>query len=434
MTLRQRLLWIIGLSLTLLWTAASAWMLLDVRQEFRIALDERLGASARMVAGLMAQLPQAGNSSAPVPPSIFDASGREGVACEISLLRGDIVARTHNSPQQLSFVPAGYATRTIDGVRWRSFTLQQDGIRVTTADRMDRRELLLHDIVLAAAVPFLIAMTGSLVALWFGIRRGLAPLEWIRKALSERKPEALSPLSTMRIPAELSPLVSTINLLLEKIHHAIERERSFTGNAAHELRTPLTSVKTHIQVARRSEGADTATALANAEQGVLRLQRTLDQLLMLARVEGPFSFGAEYCMTALEVAQGAIREIPSEDRERIRLKDSSSSTHMSGILAVTAVRNLLDNALRYSPPGSPVDLHIEANDGFVSFCIADEGPGLNDVDRERATQRFWRHGRGQGSGLGLSIVDAIVRRYGGQFTLRPGAHSGMVAEVSFPTQ
>jgi two-component system sensor histidine kinase QseC len=435
-TLQQRLLITIGLSFTLLWTTASVWMLVDVRTEFRNALDERLAASARMVAGLLTQLPQGSNSEATIAPNIFDVAGRDGVACEISLLRGDVVARTHNSPPTLTFAPGGYTTRTIADVRWRSYTLQQGGIRVTTADRVDRREVLLEDIVIAAAVPFLIAMAGSLVALWFGVRRGLAPLESIRAALSERKPEALMPLPTLRIPAELSPLVFTINRLLGRMHRAMERERSFTGNAAHELRTPLTAVKTHIQVARRSDGSDLASALSNAEKGVLRLQRTLDQLLMLSRVEGAFSFGAEEGMAAFKVARQAIEEIAVQERQRIHLEgdDTPIQVKVPSVLAIAALRNLFDNALRCSPPGSRVTVRIKRDGDVVAFLIADQGRGMSDEDQHRAVQRFWRQGRGEGSGLGLSIVDAIVQRYGGQFSLRRGEPCGTVAEIRFPVE
>jgi two-component system sensor histidine kinase QseC len=176
------------------------------------------------------------------------------------------------------------------------------------------------------------------------------------------------------------------------------------------------------------------SALENAEQGVFRLQRTVDQLLTLARLEGSFSFGEEESMAVSAVVQGAMQEIPAEGRERIRFDGGHSQARMKvpGILAMTAIRNLLDNALRYSPPGSPVHLYIDECGAFISFRVADEGPGMNEDDRHRAMQRFWRKGRGQGSGLGLSIVDAIARRYGGQFTLTPKAQSGMVAEVKFP--
>lgn len=434
MTLRLRLMAIIGLSFTLLWCAASVWMFLDMRNNFRAALDERLAASARMVAALVAQLPQAPEPAAAAPQSVLDLAAKDGVACEVRLMPGGLVARTQNSPPELGMVTSGYSTRMMRGELWRSYTLEQGGKRVTTADRVDKRRALLRNVLLAMAVPFLIAMLGSLIVLWLGIRRGLAPLETIRQALATRNPDATDPLPVAKLPAEITPLVQTINLLLARTQNAIERERRFTGDAAHELRTPLTAVKTHLQVARLISGEQNADSLAQAETAVQRLQRTLEQLLVLARVEGPFAFDKENAATAVEAANLAIEELPADARTRVvrLLQDGDHYVAAPPTLVATALRNLLDNALRYSPPDSPVTLQIGASAGSVSFSVLDEGPGLSESDRSRAAQRFWRKGSGQGSGLGLSIVEAIAKRFGGEFRLLQREEGGMAAQFVLP--
>lgn len=434
MTLRLRLLAIIGLSFSLLWGAMSVWMLLDLRTEFRNALDERLAASAHMVAGLLAQMPQVPQPPYSLPHDPLNVVTKNSVACEISLLRGDVVARTQNSPSGLGQTKPGYDTRTIQDQQWRTYTLEHGGMRITTADRLDRRAALLHDIVVATAVPFLVAMFGSLGVLWFGIRKGLAPLETIRRALGERTPDALHPISENHIPAELTPLVHTINVLLDRTGNAIERERRFTGDAAHELRTPLTAIKTHIQVARISDPAGNAVALAHAEEGVLRLQRTLEQLMTLTRLDGHFSFDDGVASTVQTVVRLAMKEIPAEMSTRVRIDDNDTELTLavSPSLAAMALRNLIDNALRYSKQDAPVILKIVESADFVCFQIMDEGPGMSDEDRAYATRRFWRKGPGQGSGLGLSIVDAITRNYGGEFTLRARPEQGMLVQIKLP--
>lgn len=434
MTLRLRLMVIIGVSFTLLWGMTSVWMFVDVRAEFRDALDERLAASARMVAGLVSQLPEVEGNPSSVPQTMLDVVTRDGVACEVRLERGGLIARTHNSPHGLGMVTSGYSTRTIEGTQWRSYTLEQGGKRVTTADRVDKRLALLRNIMLATVVPFVVAMLGSLVVLWFGIRRGLEPLELIRQALAERKPDAATPIPAAKLPGELVPLVETINSLLGRTQSAIERERRFTGDAAHELRTPLTAVKTHIQVARLTTGEETAKSLEQAEEGVQRLQHTLEQLLTLARVEGPFSFEGENTATALEIAQSAMNEIPPGTRKRIVI-DAVNEQHgltLPPVLVVTALRNLLDNALRYSLPDSPVILRLSSSTATFFFSVLDEGPGMNGPDRDRAVHRFWRKGTGQGSGLGLSIVEAIAKRFGGSFRLVERTEGGMMAQIELP--
>ena len=434
-TLRLRLLVAIGASFALFWTLSSVWTLVDLRTEFREALDERLVASARMVAALVADSPAltARATARPPAPSFIRT---DGVACEIRLLRGGIVGRTRNSPDLLGLAAPGFRTRTIDGITWRSYTIEQNGVRITTADRVERREQLFRNIAFASLVPFLIAMVATLIALWFTIRRCLRPLERIRSALAARAPNALQSLPVEDLPGELAPLVSTVNTLLAQIERTIERERRFTGDAAHELRTPLTAVKTHLQVARLSGSSPDATlALGSAEQGVLRLQSMIEQLLMLARVEGSVSFEDDDQLDARTVVEHAINQLPAASAQRIRVIDEGCATRTLRIpasLAMTALRNLLDNALRYGAADAPVILRIHPSDRGVGFSVEDKGDGLSDADITRAGSRFWRKGGGQGSGLGLSIVRAIVSRYQGSWELRRGTDGGMIAKLALP--
>lgn len=435
MSLRLRLLLSIGISLLVLWIVASVWLFVDLRGEFRATLDERLAASARMVAGLMSQLPKDYAPGKSINTESLNIAGRQGVACEIRLLRGDLVARTEDGPVGLGDVQAGYGTRTVRGERWRTYTLLENGMRITTADRVERRRALLRDILLAAALPFLIAAAGSLLALWYGVRRGLAPLEAIRKALASRQPGMTGPLPQAGLPAELEPLVATMNALLERMEGAIERERSFTGNAAHELRTPLTAVKTHIQVARmQCPGGDAGASLAQAEEGALRLQHTLDQLLTLARVEGPFHFDTEQHTDALATIRNAVQQLPPSSRDRVVIADVAPDGALAvpPALAVTALRNLIDNALRYSPAHAVVQVSTSQSGGSVCFVVNDEGAGMSGAERVQASQRFWRKGSGHGSGLGLSIVKAITERYGGTFELQARQGRGTSARLLLP--
>jgi two-component system sensor histidine kinase QseC len=439
MTLRLRLLLAIGASFAAFWTFSSVWMLLDLRAEFRGTLDERLAASAQMVAALVADVPALASQTSPSRPLAYFARN-DGVACDIRLVNGTIVGRTVgrtlNSPQQLGVAEPGYRTRTIDGVVWRSFTLDHNGVRITTADRVSRRQQLFHDIAFATFIPFAIAMVASLIVLWFAIGRGLLPLERIRKALAARAPDALQPLGEQRLPSELKPLVTTVNTLLGRIESTFERERRFTGDAAHELRTPLTAVKTHIQVARLMPGRQEADhSLAQAEEGVRRLHATIDQLLMLSRLEGPFSFGELEAVDMDTIVHGVLAQLLAADAARLTVRNGRSGgavPRVPATLAMTMLRNVLDNALRHGGNDNPVTLRLEHGKGTVSFIVEDNGIGMSAADVGRAAQRFWRKGRGHGSGLGLSIVDAIVTRYGGTWELVPRASGGLTARITLP--
>jgi signal transduction histidine kinase len=435
-TLRLRLLVAIGTCFALFWTMSSVFTLVNLRGEFRDALDERLAASATMVAALIADAPQlAVRSEAPLAGVVPALAGTDNVACEIALQRGGVIGKTGNSPDKLGAVTPGFHTRTIDGATWRSYTIEKHGFRITTADRVERRQQLFKNIALATFVPFLVAMLATLAALGVAIRLGLRPLERIRHALASRDPNTLHPLDAHRVPQELIPLVSTVNGLLSTVDRAIARERRFTGDAAHELRTPLTAVKTHLQVARMSvDKEDIATALDQAEQGVRRLQSTIDQLLTLARVEGAAEFADDEKLHAGSIAEHAIALLPPAQAQRVRLRNDAGGAvpRVPCALAITALRNVLDNALRHGSNVDDVLLDLAAADDRVLFVVTDYGPGMSVEELGKARQRFWRKGSGHGSGLGLSIVDAIAARYEGSVSLMSAVPRGLQVELAFP--
>lgn len=444
-SLRGRLLVIIGGALIVLWTTVAAWMLVGLRSELRSALDDRLAASARMVAGLASQLP-AGPlvPGAPASP-LLDVVARDGLACEVSLVRGEVsfqkVARTASSPALDQAAP-GYSTGLYGGKLWRTYVLHQGGLRIATADRIDARAGLLRDVALTAAVPFGVALAGSLLALWFGIGRGLAPLERMRSVLATRRPDDDAPLPGQRVPRELAPLVGTLAHLLERVRGTIARERRFTDDAAHELRTPLTAVKTHLQVlrlalSRRPVAQELADALGHADQGVQRMQRTLEQLLLLARVEGGDADDSRPRSDPREAARQAAGDAEAARSAnggvQVSVHPAASAAAVPEALLVSALRNLLDNALGASQGASPVELRIAPAADGVRFEVLDRGPGLSPEECELATRRFWRRSRiGEGSGLGLSIVRAVAERYGGELRLSPRPGGGLQATLVLP--
>ncbi len=246
---------------------------------------------------------------------------------------------------------------------WRSFTVQAGDLRVSTADRLEERDVLQRSVVVAAAVPVTVALLGSLALLWLGAGQGLAPLKRIRDALTRRGADSLEPLELAALPSELKPLVETQNQLFQRIAQAIERERRLTGDAAHELRSPLTAIKTHLQVARMTEGAAAEQALAHAEEGADRLHRTLDQLLLLARVEGSLSFDDGVQCSAEDAARVAMHDAGHGDVRMFELKLadglSEAPLEVPSVLAIAALRNLLDNALRHTAAGTRVELAVE---------------------------------------------------------------------------
>ncbi len=436
MSLRLRLSLTIGSAFILIWVLAAAWMLSDLRQQMMFSLDQRLVASARMVAGLLEQLPQLPVKGEGTHFSAEQLTIPGGMACQVSSLRGEVLARSHNNPEQpMQSLSAGFHDQVIDGAAWRTFTLDRGDVRITTADRQVEREALNLSVLLAASVPVGMALMVCLLLLWLGIGQGLMPLNRMRDALMRRDADSLQPLQISPLPSELKPLLDSQNQLFARIAKTIERERRLTGDAAHELRSPLTAIKTHLQVARMTQGEAREQSLAHAEAGADRLHRTLEQLLLLARVEGSLSFDDGVNCSAEQVARLAIHDTAHAGRDRISLRvaDDLPTTALAvpSVLAIAALRNLLDNALRHTPADTQVELTLQPKDTGIAFTVRDHGPGIAADTLQYMTQRFWRNSNSHGCGLGLAIVQAIVERCGCELTF-DSQPDGLRVELRMP--
>jgi signal transduction histidine kinase len=429
MSLRRRLLLTLGVALAVLWIAAAAWLLVELHYRVRHTLDQRLVASANMVAGLVGQVPssvwrETVSAALSTPPT-------EGVACQIRSMRGQVLLETRGDVDAvLNHAPAGFTERSRNGHRWRVYTTVQNGLSITVADRLAERDRLQLGIVLAAVLPFVVALIGGLLVSWWAIRRGLAPLERLRGELAKRDPEALAPVTIERAPAELEPVIGTLNGLLLRTDEAMRREQRFTSNAAHELRTPLTAIKTHVQLARRGDARATREALENAEAGVVRLQRTLEQLLLLARVESDQPWPDTRPASVDETVRLAMADLRPAASFAVEGRLDDTLLALPGELAVTALRNLLDNALKHSGAPDSVRLRVETGPNTVVFEVSDEGSAVNTP----ASRRFERGRASGGSGLGLAIVSAITTRFGGRLDMARREPRGLCARLTLVKQ
>lgn len=432
MSLRLRLVATLGITLMLLWGVTASWSMRDLSHQFEHSLDQRLAQSARMVSGLLDRVPATAWHGQEDAASTIPAL--EGVACRVSSLRGQVVAGTHPEMNDVLAVDAeGYSYRDHNGQRWRVYTLVDDNKRITVADRMRERNSLLSQVRRAAFYPFLLALMGSLVALWWGVTRGLSPLSLLQRRLTARRTGDLSALPTGRLPDEIRPLIVDFNALLSRTQSMLEREQRFTDDAAHELRTPLTAIRTHLQVSQRVEGQQRRDAMQQAEAGVTRLTKTLDQLLLLARMESEEALHDDpqpvRFMEALEVA---MADTGSRDDCRFHGIADTLQIAMSDSLLTTVLRNLLDNARRHGEPGTLIDIHARTSDTVTVIEITNYGEPIPPERLARLTERFHRRHHPRGSGLGLSIVEAIVIRIGGSLTLESGDGIGLRVRLQLP--
>lgn len=445
MSLRKRLIVSIALLLAALWLAAVGWFLLDVRAELRQVLDARLASSARMVQGLLArgdlQL-DPGRLSQEEPGELEPLPVLPTqVACQLWTLDGNVVTFSDDTPP-LTHEPEedGLSTQLVDGQLWRVFTLTDTdtGIRIATAERQSLRTVLVRDVALAVTVPFLLALPGMGLVIWFGVGRGLSPLERLRNSIASRHADALDPLPEQDIPVEVAPLVRSLNGLFMRLTTTLERERRFTGDAAHELRTPLAGIKTQLQIAQAADGEVRARALSQAEVGLDRMSRLVAQLLTLARLESPIDADSQLeCCDPHAVVRETVRELePAAVARGVSLRERCEQAvgpvAMPASLLHAALRNLLENAIRHSPAGATVTVSLEHMADGAALSVIDEGGGLSEEEVANVTRRFYRakSGATNGSGLGLSIVEAICERHGARLRLKScPENGGLVASL-----
>jgi len=316
----------------------------------------------------------------------------------------------------LSSQQDGFSNRVIERKSWRVFSAWDSRNRylVQVAEQREARDHLAGTVVGSMLLPMLIMLPLLGALIWFGISRGLRPLNAISNEVAQRQAESLEPMSLNAVPDEVAPLVQDLNRLFERVRESLNKERRFTADAAHELRTPLAAIKTQAQVAQAaSKNDERQQALASVVEGCDRAARLVEQLLTLARLE-PENFKIEEACDLRAIARDVIAELaPKAVSKNIELQliaEQQASVKGDAALLGILVRNLADNAVRYSPNDSTVQIRIQSTAGVIELAVCDQGPGIPEEEQARIWDRFYRVlGSGEtGSGLGLSIVKQIA--------------------------
>lgn len=438
-SLKQRLLAALLGAIALVWLATTVYSYFDARDEINELLDAHLAQSASLVVAQAAhELEEIDTEHAPQ----LHKRGR-GVVFQIWERGGTLRLRSANAPSgRLSAREEGFSDVTIDGRGWRVFSGWDAKHRylVQVAERNSARREIAQDIATNLLVPLLFALPVLGLFAWLSIARGLRPLRALGRQVEQRKPENLGALSADDAPAEVAPLVRSLNALFERVGRLIESERRFTADAAHELRTPLAAVKTQAQVARgAADDGERRRALDNVIAGCDRATRLVEQLLTLARLEPGLPIGQAESCDLRALAQQAIAELAPAALSRkaeIELAEGGPArTEGHPDLLSVLLRNLLDNAVRYCPAGGTVRVEVASAGDAASISVTDSGPGIPPEERVKVGQRFYRIlGTGEsGSGLGLSIVNRIAEIHRATLTLGEGPNGkGLRVTVAFP--
>lgn len=429
-------LWL-GVGLTVLWVLAAGVTALIARSEIGQVFDSALQETAQRI----------------LPLAVVDILNREeaGISQRLAAIRahdefftyivrddqGRILLQSHAADPGTFPAWDGIGFRQTATHRLYSDEAVQGTIRITVAEPLDHRASIAREIQMGLGLPLLIVLPVALLAIMLAVRASLVPLRQFRDRLSARGVRDLSTVAGTGLPAEIAPLADTINGLLGRLEAAFEAERSFAANAAHELRTPLAGAiaqAQRLQAETRDAGAKARAA--GIETTLKRLQRLSERLLQLARAEGGRlrrDIAADLRPVARLIADDLAR-VAGPGRILLTVPESAVMSDLDPDAFAILLRNLIENALRYGDPQTPVDVSL-VKDGTLT--VANDGPVVPAEDIARLTHRFERaRSDGGGSGLGLAIVATIAERSGSQFELRSpreGRTTGFEAILS-PTE
>ena len=352
-------------------------------------------------------------------------------------------ARTYVSRPGLPMINQtvlGYADLNLRGQPWRAYGLQTaDGV-IQIAQPVQVRQALARAAAARVVIPLILLLPIMVGAVAWIVRGGLKPLRFVAAEVQRRDARTLAPLGIDNLPREVEPLVSELNRLLERLQRAFSAQRAFISDAAHELRSPLTALRLQLQLLDRApDERQRLEAQARLGAAVERAIHLVEQLLALARSEpqeAPMDF--ERVDLSAAAAEG-IRD--THDLALARNIDLGLEAtpglyiHGNREALRTLVRNLVDNAVRYTPPGGTVQVRCRSAAQDAVLEVSDTGPGIATADRERVFDRFYRRAAAQegGTGLGLAIVKAIAERHGARIDLGEAPGGGLHVTASFPS-
>ncbi len=299
-------------------------------------------------------------------------------------------------------------------------------VLVQVAETLEKRKTLATEIVKGTMVPQFVTLPLAVLLVWLALVRGIKPLAQLEKRIRARKPDDMSPLDDNAVPEEVAPLVSSINDLLSRLKVSLTTQKRFLADAAHQLKTPLAGLRMQADLAQRETNADELKkSLKNIGRSSVRATHTVNQLLALARAEATGRSLPKQLVDLVTIASEVVADsVPRALEKQIDLgyegpESGGQGTRLEGnpTLLKELMRNLLDNAIAYTPEKGQVTLRLVADSfsGALVLLVEDSGPGIPAAERELVFQPFYRAlgTNVDGSGLGLAIVVEIADQHDG---------------------
>jgi two-component system, OmpR family, sensor histidine kinase QseC len=427
-SLRRRLLAATVAATTVLWLASLGIVTLIAWQETNDVFDDALEESGYMLMAATTDWDERGLLAQGQPRDARDH--KVDMQYQV-VLGGRVIARTGGAPAR-PFVADfddddGFADLEVDGQAWRVFVVRDAArnVEVQVGQEQSKR----FDILEELADHLLLPVTGILVLLalvcWLLTGRVLKPLRRTASAIAAKTPQDLALVPVAGQPRELLPIVQALNGVLERLDAALQAERRFTADAAHELRTPLAGLHMHVQLLQRQH-PHLAGPFHKLREDIGRVTALVDSLLALARMD-PLSreqlVRERVALAPLfEQVRASHAAAAAQRGIALTLRCELDSVEANRQMLEIALRNLVDNALRYCPDGSRIEVAAKRIGDHDRIAVRDDGPGVDPASIGRLTERFFRVlGQGQGgSGLGLSIVRRIADLHGARLAFASG--------------
>ena len=435
------LLWPISLALT--WLVAQN----IAGRPFDRALEYNVQALSKLVVVRNQQL----FFSLPAPArEILRADDSDLVYYQVLGTRGEFLSGEQDLP-----LPPPAEQKPVNGeVRLREDVMRGEDVRVAytwvdvdvpngepllvqVAETLEKRKTLATEIVKGVMVPQFVTLPLAVLLVWLALVRGIKPLAQLERRIRARKPDDMSALDESAVPEEVAPLVSSINDLLSRLKLSLTTQKRFLADAAHQLKTPLAGLRMQADLAQRETDADELKkSLKQIGRASIRATHTVNQLLALARAETTGRSLTQTPVDLVHTVSEAIQDsVPRALEKQIDLGyegpplgEAASRVQGNATLLAELVRNLLDNAINYTPAGGQVTARLLTDrfSGVIVLLVEDTGPGIPESERELVFEPFYRTlgTNVDGSGLGLAIVKEIARQHGATITIddadRPG--------------
>ena len=442
-SLRLRLLIILVGMFSLVWILITTASYFSTKHEIEELFDAQLAQYARTLQGLTVhELEEGEHEDISLGDSFLGHIYEKKVAFQVWNDKA-LVLHSGMAPTTPMSQVFGFTDQLFNDVLWRVFVIpsMNGAASVQVAEQYEVRNELVDKASLQILYPLFFALPLLAGMIWVALGRGLRPLQRIASEVSARSPRELQPIPLDYAPTEIEPLILATNQLLEQLRRAFKSEQRFTADAAHELRTPLAALKVQAQVIQGASNRDELIlAVGKILKGVDRATRLVEQLLTMARLDPEScSKGFEYVDLAGMAGRviGEHANVALHKDIDLGLEDHSSG-HLFGHPDALEVmlRNLIDNAVKYTPHGGRVDVSVREKRQAVVLNVTDTGPGIDAELRTMVFDRFYRITNSQpdGCGLGLSIVRRIVGLHQAEITLDQTRQFGLKVIVRFPSK